>query len=334
MDGGQKITLIHRMGLPGPAATAAAAGAVLALWPLLGGSELHFRIMALACFYAILAISWNIHGLTGAISLGHAAYFGLGAYGSALASKFWNISTVLSIPIGGFAGAAFAVLLVFLFRRLRGAAFALATFASVQIPLAVIDNWDSLTSGSLGLGGIAGLPVVRIAGLGTLDPENNLRVQYFCLLSLLFVAGAIHSKSVNSRWGWAIRAVREDETAAEAMGVDVFRVRSAALLLSAWMTALCGALYAHLMGLIEPALVFSIHFSVLPLVLSIFGGRYVYYGPILGALILYPADQIIFHSLLPAGHAVFYGLVIILAILFFPKGIGEWVQDKIRSAWS
>ena len=104
-----------------------------------------------------------------------------------------------------------------------------------------------------------------------------------------------------------------------------------ALCVSAFLTGLCGAVYAHVMGSIEPALVFSLHFSALPLVLSIFGGRYQALGPFLGALILYPADQLLFHSWLPAGHAALYGLVMVVAILFFPHGIGEWIQKKTKS---
>lgn len=102
-------------------------------------------------------------------------------------------------------------------------------------------------------------------------------------------------------------------------------------MLSAFLTALCGGLYAHLIGLIEPALVFNLHLSALPLVLSIFGGRFQYYGPILGALVLYPLDQLLFHSWLPAGHGALYGLVIVVTLLFFPHGIGAWLQQKLRS---
>ena len=97
---------------------------------------------------------------------------------------------------------------------------------------------------------------------------------------------------------------------------------------------MCGAVYAHLVGLLEPSLVFNLHISAMPLVLSIFGGRYQYYGPILGALILYPLDQLIFHPWLPAGHSALYGVVIMLTILFVPHGIAAWLQQRFKFVWN
>lgn len=103
-------------------------------------------------------------------------------------------------------------------------------------------------------------------------------------------------------------------------------------MLSGFFSGLCGGLYAHLLGLIEPSLVFSLHLSAMPLVLSLFGGRYETLGPILGALVLYPVDQLLFHSLLPVGHAGLYGLMIIACYFFFPEGIAAWPRKKALSA--
>jgi branched-chain amino acid transport system permease protein len=307
------------------------ASAVIA-WPaFLTGSGIHYRVLGMACLYGALALSWNIFALTGSISLGHAAFFGLGAYGSALFCQYWHWSPYVTILIGGTVGCIYGLLWHLTFRKLRGAAFALATLASVEIPKVTIDNWDRLTSGSLGLVGIAGLPPVNLGNI-TFDVDENLQAQCFFLLIFALLVIYIHVRAVISRWGWAIRAVREDEVAASTLGVDVSGIRLRALSVSAFLTGLCGAVYAHLMGTIEPSLVFSLHFSALPLVLSIFGGRYQAFGPFLGALILYPADQLLFHSWLPAGHAALYGLVMVIAILFFPHGIGEWVQQKTKSA--
>jgi branched-chain amino acid transport system permease protein len=301
-------------------------------WPaLLMGSGIHYRVLGMACLYGALALSWNIFALTGAISLGHAAFFGLGAYGSALFCQYWHWSPYVTIFVGGTVGCIYGLLWHLSFRKLRGAAFALATLASVEIPKVTIDNWDRLTSGSLGLVGIPGLSPVNLGGI-TIDVDENLQAQCLFLLIFAVLVIYIHVRAVSSRWGWAIRAVREDEIAASTLGVDVSGIRLRALSVSAFLTGLCGAVYAHLMGTIEPALVFSLHFSALPLVLSIFGGRYQALGPFLGALILYPADQLLFHSWLPAGHAALYGLVMVIAILFFPHGIGEWVQQKTKSA--
>jgi branched-chain amino acid transport system permease protein len=308
--------------------------AVFALmtWPaFITGNALLCRVMGMACLYGAIALSWNILALTGAISLGHAAFFGLGAYGSALCSQYWHWSPYFTIFLGGTIGGIYGLVWHVSFQRLRGAAFALATLASVEIPKVIIDNWDSLTSGSLGMLGIAGLPPLNLGGI-TLKVDEDSQAQYYFLLIFALLVIYIHAKAVSSRWGWAVRSVREDEIAASTLGVDAPKIRLFALSLSAFMTGLCGAVYAHLMGFIEPALVFSLHFSALPLVLSIFGGRYQAFGPFLGALIIYPADQLLFHSLLPAGHAALYGLIIVISILFFPHGVGEWVQKKAKSA--
>lgn len=310
----------------------AAGFVLLVLWPLAAHpGNIYLRVFGLAYFYATLALAWNLVALTGIVSLGHAAFFGLGAYGAALADHYWGLSPVLTIPFGGLLGAVYGGLWMVVFRRLRGASFALASLASVEIPKVIIDNWDALTFGSLGVVGIRALPSWPV-GAHAISFGTSLNAQYYLLLGFMGLAGCIHGAAVHSRWGWAIRAVREDDTAAAALGVNLLAVRGQALVLSALLTGVCGGLYAHLMGLIEPALVFSLHMSALPLVFAIFGGRYRVFGPVLGALVLYPADQLLFHLWLPSGHAVLYGLVIIVALLFFPKGIGSWLQWNRRSA--
>jgi branched-chain amino acid transport system permease protein len=301
---------------------------LLFLPALLEDKEIYHRVMAMSFFYAALAFAWNLYALTGCISLGHAAFFGLGAYGSALTQHYTHFSPYLTILCGGLTGTLYGVAWVLTFKRLRGAPLALATLASVEIPKVIIDNWDSFTFGSLGLVGISSLPALQIKNV-VIAVGENLRAQYYLLLFFMLVIAGIHNVILTSRLGWAIRAAREDEEAASMLGVNAAGIRSCALILSAFLTSLCGGLYAHLIGLVEPGLVFSLHISALPLVLTIFGGRYSCYGPLLGALILYPLDQLLLHSLVPVGHAIIYGLVIILALLFFPSGVGAWLQQRL-----
>jgi branched-chain amino acid transport system permease protein len=125
--------------------------------------------------------------------------------------------------------------------------------------------------------------------------------------------------------------MRENETAAAMLGIAANRERAKALMLSSYLTGIAGALYVHIMGLVEPALVFNLHLSVLPLVFSIFGGRTRALGPILGAFILYPLEQLILQPLFPMGHSAVYGLVIILTIFFFPQGIAAWLPSPPKS---
>lgn len=299
-------------------------------WPILFSAEGYTcRVLGMALLYGTLALSWNVLALTGTISLGHAAFFGLGSYASALISLHGGVSPYLGVLFGAFLAGGCGVFLHALFGNLRGAAYALATLAFVEIPKVLADNWESVTGGSLGLIGIPAFPGFSVGGV-KVDAGGSLQAQYFLLLILAMVVGFIHSKAIHSHWGWAIRAVREEPVAASVLGVDLQKTKLAAFSLSAFLTGLCGGIYAHLMGLIEPPLVFSLHISALPLVFSIFGGRFESFGPLLAALILYPLDQLYFHRWLPVGHAVLYGLVVIVAVIFFPHGIGEWIRQKLK----
>jgi branched-chain amino acid transport system permease protein len=287
--------------------------------------------MGMACLYGTLALAWNVFALTGAISLGHAAFFGLGAYGSALLDHYWHWSPLLTIPLGALLGAAYGAGWGLFFKRLRGVYLGLASLAALEIPKVIADNWESLTYGSLGMVGLSSLPTLEL-GQWQVTLGADLRAQYYLLLAVMVLAALIHKWSMQSRWGWGLRAMRENETAAAGIGIRVNRSRAQALLLSSYLTGICGALYAHLLGLIEPALVFNLQISALPLVMSIFGGRGRFYGPVLGAMLLYPLDQLVFQPWLPLGHAAIFGLVIVLTILFFPRGIAAWIPKARKYA--
>jgi len=203
--------------------------------------------------------------------------------------------------------------------RLRGAYFALATLAFVEIPKVITDNWDALTKGSLGLVGISGLPTLRMGdwhvdfGAGIADSYYFVFVYFVILLGLVAFV-------FRSNMGLALQAIREEEIAAEAVGIHVNRYRLLSLLMSAFFTGVSGACYAHLVRYIEPGLVYGLHFSAVPMIFAICGGRFTILGPALAALVLYPVDQFIFHPLLPAGHEFLYGAVLILTVLFMPNG--------------
>jgi len=300
----------------------------LMAWPLLfPEASLHFQVMAIACLYGLLALAWNLFALSGAISLGHAAFFGLGAYGSALLNHHWQWSTLATVLAGPLASLLFALFWIVFFRQLRGVYLGLASLAAMEIPKVIIDNWDALTYGSMGITGLGKLPHLTLGGW-TVDLGADLKAQYYLLLILMLITALVLKTTMASRWGWALRALRENETAAAAVGIRANRERARALLGSAYLTGICGALYVHILGLVEPSLVFSLHISALPLIFSIFGGRSRFYGPVLGALVLYPLEQLVFQPLFPKGHAAVYGVVIILTILFFPRGVSVWQTSK------
>jgi branched-chain amino acid transport system permease protein len=307
---------------------AAAAALALVLWPLLyPDAPLYYQVLGVACLYGTLALAWNLYALSGAISLGHAAFFGLGAYGSALLDHYLHWSTISTILLGSLAALLFGLLWAWFFRRLRGVYLGLASLAAVEIPKVIIDNWDALTHGSMGMTGLSRLPTLTLgdwqAALG-----SDLKAQYYLLVILALAVAVLLKQIMGSKWGWALRALRENETAAAAIGIRANRERTRALLCSSYLTGICGALYVHILGLVEPPLVFSLHISALPLIFSIFGGRRRFYGPVLGALLLYPLEQLVFQPLFPRGHAGIYGVVIILTILLFPQGISVWKTSK------
>jgi branched-chain amino acid transport system permease protein len=313
-----------RPSLVGPAAVALA----LALWPLLfPDAPLYYQVFGVACLYGTLALAWNLYALSGAVSLGHAAFFGLGAYGSALLDHYFQWPTVSTILLGSLASLTFGLLWALWFRRLRGVYLGLASLAAVEIPKVIIDNWDALTFGSMGMTGLSRLPNLTVGGWQA-ALASDLKAQYYLLFILALLTAVLLRQTMASKWGWALRALRENETAATAIGIRADRERTKALLCSSYLTGICGALYVHILGLVEPPLVFSLHISALPLIFSIFGGRSRFYGPFLGALILYPLEQLVFQPLFPRGHAGVYGVVIILTILFFPQGIAVWKTSK------
>jgi branched-chain amino acid transport system permease protein len=305
---------------------------LLVLWPLIFPDAAHIQqVLGITCLYATLALAWNLYALTGAISLGHAAFFGLGAYASALLNHYYHWSPLLTIPLGALAAVVFAVFWAMGFRRLRGVYLGLASLAALEIPKTIVDNWDRFTYGSMGIMGLDRLPSATLGGL-QVDLGMDLQAQYYLLLGIMLLAVLLNLKSIRSRWGWTLRAIRENETAAAALGIASNRERAKALLLSSYLAGLAGALYAHILGLVEPGLVFNLHLSVLPLVFCIFGGSTKVWGPVLGAFILYPLEQLCLLPLFPMGHSAVYGLVIILTIFFFPQGIAAWLPRAPKSA--
>lgn len=300
---------------------------LLLLPVLVGYNDYILQVLTHALLLATLALAWNILGQSGSVSLGHAAFFGAGAYGSALLSLESGLSPWSSIFLGGLIAIGLGLVMGLICLRLRGAYFALATLAFVEIPRVITDNWDGLTRGSLGLAGIPGLPSLHL-GSWYLKIGSSITASYYLVfvyaLGLLGLVGFLF----RSNFGLALQAVREEETAAGSVGVrvDVFRMLS--LLLSAFFTGISGACYAHLVRYIGCGLVYGIHFSALPMVLAICGGRFTILGPALAALILYPLDQFIFHPLLPAGHEFLYGLVLILTVLFLPAGLWGTIRKN------
>jgi branched-chain amino acid transport system permease protein len=300
---------------------------LLTLPLLVQSNDYILQVFTHALLLASLALAWNLLGVSGSISLGHAAFFGVGAYGSALLSFEQGLSPWITIPLAGLFAAGLGLMMGLICLRLRGAYFALATLAFVEIPRVITGNWDALTKGSLGLVGISGLPTLCV-GNWHVDFGTGTTASYYLVFVYFLVLLGVVTFVFRSNMGLALEAIRDEEIAAEAVGIHVTKYRLLSLLMSAFFTGVSGACYAHLVRYIEPGLVYGLHFSAIPMILAICGGRFTILGPALAAMVLYPVDQFIFHPLLPAGHEFLYGAVLILTVLFMPNGF--W--GRLRNA--
>lgn len=285
---------------------------VLAVYPLVGSNRFFLHLAIMVLLYALLGMSWNLlGGYTGQISFGHAAFFGTGAYTSTILLLRYGISPW----IGMLAGALLAVLLSlplgWLTFRLRGPYFALATLAFAEVVRVIVYNWDSLTGGGDGLN--------ILVNLG-----DTVRF-YYIILALTIAGFLVMRACVHSRWGYFLNAVREDEDAAEALGVPATRMKVTVLAISAFFVALGGSFFASYQLYINPDLVYESQISVQMIVVTVVGGIGTLEGPIVGALVIVPLSEY-FRGLSPVANPLIYGLFIVIFMLFLPEGIVSRVR--------
>jgi branched-chain amino acid transport system permease protein len=286
------------------------------------GTAYQAQIATLAAIYVILATSLNLLlGYSGLLSLGHQAFFGLGAYTSAI------LTTKVSLPMPlGLVGAAL-IALVFgrligrITLRLRAAFFVIATFAVGEIGRQVALNWDALTGGPLGYGGI---PPVGVGGLELVAP-NAL---YPVVLAIALGVVLIVARLVRSGLGYSLRALAQNENLARAVGIDTARHANIAFSLGSAMAAVAGSLYAHSIGFISPE-VFDFSVMINTLLMVIGGGLGTVIGPVVGAIIFTQLPESLRFS--DQWRLVVYGLVLVLLVRFLPRGLWGTLASFARS---
>lgn len=287
------------------AAAALLAAAALPFW--VGRAQPYYLQLALnILIFAVLALSWDLLARTGQLSLAHAAFFGLGAYTSALLVTLAHAPVAVGIAAGGAVAVVAAAALGVLTLRLRGIYFAIATLAFSET-LRVIAKQVRFTGGSSGL---VAPPLL----------EGRLTAQYLVVLAILVAAVAISWGVNRSRWYFAFTAIRANEEVAGAMGVDVVRYKVAAFAISAAFAGLAGGFYAHVFLFINPFEAFSIATSVGALVAPIFGGLYSTIGPLVGAVALRIGEEIL-RAKFRSGYLIIYGLILAGVILYLPRGL-------------
>lgn len=302
--------------------------AILLLLTLVSAkAELFYgHLIVITMVFAALATAWNIvGGFAGQLSLGHAAFFGIGAYASSILYVDYGISPWLGIIVGMILGAVAALLVGVPTFRLHGPYFALATLALGVIMLNLGVNLRSLTGGEGGLS----IPFEPgWANMTFLDRWPFALIMGLYLLICLAVSQAVAS----SRLGYQLAAVREDEEAARALGVNSSRVKLMAGTLSGLLAGGVGSIYAQYILFINPHSVFGIEVSIQIIVLAVVGGTGVILGPVLGAVILVPASQFIlrdFGGSLPGVHTLLYGIVVIAVVLFAPRGVHGLLKSGV-----
>ena len=320
-----------RSGL-GPLAAFGLLGAAL-VFPLVFTLPYPRDVMIRIFLYAMLATAWNVlAGYCGQISLGHAVFFGTGAYTSTVLLRQDWLGVWASPWIGMALGALLAALLSqvigFPVFRLRGHYFAIATIAVGEIVQTIVINWDAV-------GGARGLfvPIKRPDSLANFQFHESKQTYYYIALALLVLAVGISRWIVRSRTGYYFRAIREDQDAAAALGIPVARYKQRAMAISAALTALGGTFYAQYVFFIDPESVLPLSLSILVCLVAVLGGVGTLWGPILGAAILVPLGEVTRVQLGGTGKAldlVIYGLLIMIVSVVQPGGIMALLQRGSR----
>jgi branched-chain amino acid transport system permease protein len=311
----------------GPAAVLFAAAG---LAPLLVRDAFLLDSLVLILIWGTAAAAWNVAGgYAGQISLGHSAFFGLGAYAAALLTTRWEVSPWLGIVVGAVVAMAIGLVIGYLSNRLRGPYFVLATIAFSQVLLIVGSRWRGFTAGS------EGIPVPFRPGFWTLGIADK-RIWVWILLALAVLAYLVGLYLERARRGYQLAAVREDEDAALSLGVPARRLKVAAICVSAALTAACGALWAQYVGFVDPFYVFSVDLSVRFALAAIVGGLGTALGPFLGAGLVTILETYLRAQFggIGAGlvgiYLIIYGGALIVMVRWLPQGLVGWIAQRMR----
>jgi branched-chain amino acid transport system permease protein len=277
---------------------------------------LHIGITVL--MWTSLGVAWNLlGGYAGQVSFGHAAFFGAGAYTTMILYLRFGLAPWYGMALGGMVGALISIPIGLICFRLRGPYFSLATLAVAEIIRLVALNWESLTNGPIGLL-ITSLP--RISFLGaTVNWER--KEPFFIIIALLALCSMLAAyRFIRSRPGSYLAAIREDEDAAEAIGIDTTRAKVNVLALSAFLTGVAGGFYGLYFRYVDPDTVFLISLSIEMVFIAVVGGLRTIGGPVVGAVFLATIAEL-FRDRFASGHLIFYGLFMMLVIRYLPEGI-------------
>jgi branched-chain amino acid transport system permease protein len=278
---------------------------LLALYPM-QGTGYGIRTMLQLFMWIALAQSWNlISGLTGYVSFGHVAFFGMGAYTAAILIGTLGWPWLLACLAGGVMAMVLALVIGWPCLRLKGPYFAIAMLGLNEVLRVIVSYYEGLTGGGSGLS----LPTLHA----------SVPIYYAMGLVALSVTGLTYV-IITSRFGLRLMTIREDEVAAEAMGIDTFRYKLYAFLLSAVAPGIVGGLAARDQGYIEPTSVFPLITTITMIVMALFGGKGTIWGPVLGAVLLFTFQELVWARFIYL-HQLLFGAIIVGVVLLMPRGI-------------
>ena len=278
-----------------------------------GYTELATRIVVMG----LAAMSLNfLLGFTGVLSFGHAAYFGLGAYGTAMAIKYWGIGSIPAIVLGVIVATIAAMIIGALIIKLRGVYFAMVTIAFGQVFYFIAFRWNAVTGGDDGLTGWRRLPINF--GFAELDIVQNDRAFYYFALAIFAICVAAMAVLLNSPFGRSLIAIRENERRARFLGVPIEFHVWLSFVISCLFVSAAGGLYALLNNFIDPRAL-RVDLSGNLVIMAVLGGMRSFWGPLIGAAIFVALqDYVSSHT---ENWMSVIGLVFVLVVRFFPRGV-------------
>jgi branched-chain amino acid transport system permease protein len=263
--------------------------------------------------YVVLALSWNIiSGFTGYTSFGHVAFYGIGAYACAILVADYAWPWLPTLAVAAVVGAAVAIAIGYPVLRLKGPYFAIAMLGTAEGTRVITTVWDGLTHGGLGI---------------SLPSAETSWATYYAMLALMTVTIVVAYAVGHSRFGIRLNAIREDEVAAEALGIDATRYKLAAFTLSAVFPAMAGGIQAYKVLYIDPPSVFFVQITIAMALMSMLGGKGTVIGPIVGAVLLYTVQELTWVNF-PSAHLIAYGLFIVIVARFMPRGLMGFAIDR------
>jgi branched-chain amino acid transport system permease protein len=290
----------------------------LAIFPVVRPPAYFLSFLFKLFLFVILSESWNlIGGFAGYLSFGHVAFFGIGAYTSAMLFQLYSVSPFIGAIPGGCVAAFVALIIGYPCLRLKGPYFAVITLCLAFVIDLVVKNWGFL-------GGSEGIHL-KLVEMG-IQLSRSIFYEIFlglALLTTLYVRRVEHSK-----FGLGLASIREDEEVAQTLTIDTAAIKVKAFILSAFFPGVAGGIYAYYISYIHPDIVFDINISILIVLMAIAGGGRTWAGPLLGAALITTINELLSLFVRPESARVIYGAMFIAVIIFMPDGMVAFLKKR------